>query len=89
MYGDMKMNHSILKSKNDTLVFLGLNSPEALKTLHKDPTFPKAVKLGNTRQAPVFFDTQELIDWVESKKAQRPETPTYFGKIEAQGECAA
>ena len=77
----MKMNHSILKSKNDTLMFLGLNSPEALKTLQKDPTFPKAVKLGNTRQAPVFFDTQELIDWVESKKAQRPETPPHFGKI--------
>ena len=81
MYGDMKMNHSILKSKNDTLVFLGLNSPEALKTLQKDPSFPKAVKLGNTRQAPVFFDTQELIDWVESKKAQCPETPPHFGKI--------
>lgn len=81
MYGDMKMNHSILKSKNDTLVFLGLNSPEALKTLQKDPSFPKAVKLGNTRQAPVFFDTQELIDWVESKKAHRPETPPHFGKI--------
>ena len=78
----MKMNHSILKSKNDTLMFLGLNSPEALKTLQKDPTFPKAVKLGNTRQAPVFFDTQELIDWVESKKAQRPETPFCFGKAE-------
>lgn len=85
----MKMNHSILKSKNDTLVFLGLNSPEALKTLQKDPTFPKAVKLGNTRQAPVFFDTQELVDWVEDKKSQRPETPTHFGKIEARGECAA
>ena len=78
----MKMNHSILKSKNDTLMFLGLNSPEALKTLQKDPSFPKAVKLGNTRQAPVFFDTQELIDWVESKKAQRPETPICFGKAE-------
>ena len=85
----MKMNHSILKSKNDTLMFLGLNSPEALKTLQKDPSFPKAVKLGNTRQAPVFFDTQELIDWVESKKSQRPNTPTHFGKIEVQRECAA
>lgn len=28
-----------------------------------DPTFPKAYKAGTTRQAPVYFDYAQLIEW--------------------------
>ena len=37
-------------------------------TIRKDPTFPTPLKMGTTKQAPVFFDYQELIDWHNSKK---------------------
>lgn len=70
------MINPVLKSRMDTIVFLGLNSPEALKTLQKDPSFPRPIKLGNSRQSPVFFDTQELLDWIEVKKKSRSKAST-------------
>ncbi len=33
-----------------------------------DPDFPKPYKQGNTRQAPVYFDYQDLVEWHNSKK---------------------
>lgn len=38
-------------------------------TMRKDPTFPVALKQGTTKQAPVFFDYQELLDWHNHQKA--------------------
>lgn len=37
-------------------------------TIRKDPTFPRPLKMGTSKQAPVFFDYQELVDWHNSKK---------------------
>ncbi|WOQ36988.1 transcriptional regulator [Acinetobacter soli] len=37
-------------------------------TIRKDPTFPKPMKMGTTKQAPVFFDYQEIVEWHKSKK---------------------
>ena len=37
-------------------------------TMRKDPTFPKPMKMGTTKQAPVFFDYQEIVEWHNSKK---------------------
>ncbi len=37
-------------------------------TIRKDPTFPKPIKMGTTKQAPVFFDYQEIVEWHNSKK---------------------
>ena len=37
-------------------------------TIRKDPSFPRPLKMGTAKQAPVFFDYQELIDWHNSKK---------------------
>lgn len=37
-------------------------------TIRKDPSFPRPLKMGTTKQAPVFFDYQELVDWHNSKK---------------------
>lgn len=33
-----------------------------------DPDFPKPYKHGTTRQASVYFDYQELVEWHNSKK---------------------
>jgi predicted DNA-binding transcriptional regulator AlpA len=37
-------------------------------TIRKDPTFPRPMKMGTSKQAPVFFDYAELIEWHNSKK---------------------
>ena len=39
----------------------------------KNPDFPKPIKLGDTKQAPVYFDMKEIEAWIESKKAARDE----------------
>ena len=42
-------------------------------TIRKDPSFPRPVKMGTSKQSPVFFDYQELVDWHNSKKATSSE----------------
>ncbi len=37
-------------------------------TIRKDPTFPRPIKQGTTKQAPVFFDYADLVEWHNSKK---------------------
>lgn len=37
-------------------------------TIRKDPTFPKPMKMGTTKQSPVFFDYKEIVEWHNSKK---------------------
>lgn len=34
----------------------------------KDPTFPKPYKAGTTKQAAVYFDYAELVQWHNKKK---------------------
>ena len=41
--------------------------------IRKDPTFPRPMKMGTSKQSPVFFDYQELVDWHNSKKASATE----------------
>ena len=36
----------------------------------KDPTFPKFYKGGTTRQAPVYFDYAELVQWHKDQQAK-------------------
>ncbi len=43
----------LLSIKRNTLRELTLN----------DPTFPKPFKAGTSRQAPVYFDYAQLIEW--------------------------
>lgn len=53
--------------------------PEACKMLGRsrngilcleksDPTFPRRIKLGTSRVAPVYYDLAELRAWLETKK---------------------
>ena len=44
-------------------------SREGLRKLQRrDPSFPRPIKQGTTRQAAVYFDYAELIAWHESQK---------------------
>lgn len=44
-------------------------SRESLRQIVRtDKTFPKALKMGLTKQAPVYFDYAELMQWHEAQK---------------------
>lgn len=53
---------------------LGMSSNGLHKLAAKDPTFPRPLKLGETMQSPVYFDSSEIEAWIESKKAARGAT---------------
>ena len=61
----------MLKRFNEVCELLSLSRDGLRKVQLKDPSFPKPIKLGNSRQAPVFFDIKELEQWLELKKAER------------------
>lgn len=61
----------MLKKFNEVCGLLSLTRDGLRKVQLKDPTFPKPIKLGNSKQAPVFFDIKELEQWLELKKAER------------------
>ena len=72
----------LLKSYNSVALALDL-SREGLRKLQKrDPTFPKPIKLGESRQAAVFFDAQEIQQWLENKKNSVQQKA--FGAIKAE-----
>lgn len=44
-------------------------SRESLRhIIRTDPLFPRPIKAGMTKQAPVYFDYAELIEWHKTKK---------------------
>ena len=44
-------------------------SREALRhKVRTDATFPRPIKTGDTKQAPVYFDYAELVEWHNSQK---------------------
>lgn len=55
-------------SQKTTCQVLDLSAEGLRKLMVKDPTFPKAYKVGSTRQAPVYFDYAELLQWYNSHK---------------------
>lgn len=61
----------MLKRFNEVCDLLSLSRDGLRKVQLKDPTFPKPIKLGSSKQAPVFFDIKELEQWLELKKAER------------------
>ncbi|QSG85601.1 helix-turn-helix transcriptional regulator [Acinetobacter indicus] len=61
----------MLKKFNEVCDLLSLSRDGLRKVQLKDPSFPKPIKLGSSKQAPVFFDIKELEQWLELKKAER------------------
>lgn len=44
-------------------------SRESLRHIVRtDTTFPRPIKTGDTKQAPVYFDYTELVEWHNSQK---------------------
>ena len=44
-------------------------SRESLRHLVRtDKTFPQAIKTGDTKQAPVYFDYADLVEWHNNQK---------------------
>lgn len=61
----------MLIKKSETCSRLSLSADGLRKLMLKDSSFPKPIKLGDSKQSPVFFDIKELEQWLELKKAER------------------
>lgn len=60
-----------LLRKTTAAKVLDLSKSGLEKLVNTDPSFPRPIKLGETRQAAVFFDQAEINAWINAKKAQR------------------
>lgn len=49
---------------------LGISRDTLRVLIRRDPTFPRPLKYCDTRQAPVYFDYAELIEWHNKRKLQ-------------------
>lgn len=70
--GDMNMMYTKLRlTIKDVCHMLSVERDKLNNLVKSDPSFPKPIKEGQTRQAPVYFDYNELIEWWENKKQAR------------------
>lgn len=53
---------------------LGITRSGLERLRKKDPSFPRPIKDGDTRQAACFYVAAEIEEWVERKKAERGAT---------------
>ena len=72
----------LLKSYNSVALALDLSREGLRKLAKRDPTFPAPIKLGESRQAAVFFNVKEVEQWVENKKTGIQQKA--FGAIKAE-----
>ncbi|MFH6911273.1 helix-turn-helix transcriptional regulator [Acinetobacter sp. AM3-2] len=56
---------------NETCHFLSVQRDKLNKMVKDDASFPRPIKEGTSRQAAVYFDHSELIEWWEEKKQAR------------------
>lgn len=56
-------------SQKDLAKKLAMSADTLNKLVKTDPTFPKKIKLGNTRQAPVYYLLAEVEAWLAAKKS--------------------
>lgn len=63
--------HALLKRFNTVCTDLDIGREGLRCLIAKDPTFPRPIKCGDTKQSPIFFDASELAEWLESKKQAR------------------
>ena len=56
---------------NEVCHFLSVQRDKLNKMVKDDPSFPRPIKGGSTRQSAVYFDHSELIEWWEVKKQAR------------------
>ncbi len=59
-YTDIKRYIEMLKKFNEVCDLLSVTRDGLRKIMLKDKDFPKPIKLGDTKQAPVYFDIKEI-----------------------------
>lgn len=56
---------------NETCHFLSVQRDKLNKMVKDDPSFPRPIKEGQTRQSAVYFDRIEIEGWWEGQKQAR------------------
>lgn len=56
---------------NEACALLGVSRATVNRKLHNDPSFPRPIKDGVTRQAPVYFVLAELEAWIRAQMDAR------------------
>ncbi|MCH7339262.1 AlpA family transcriptional regulator [Acinetobacter higginsii] len=64
------MYEKIKIKKKEVCEALSITASRLDKMMQEDSSFPKKYKDGTARQAAVYFDYQEIIDWWNNKKAE-------------------
>ena len=60
-----------LLSYRETCDYFSVTRDGLRKIQLKNPDFPKPIKLGDTKQAPVYYILEEIEQWIELKKTER------------------
>lgn len=69
----MKMhhNHPVLIKQPAVCAMLSMSRAGFDKLKKRDPTFPKSIKDGESRQAAVYYVLAEVEAWIAAKMAAR------------------
>lgn len=62
--------HPLQVTYNKACEMLDVSRDTLRVLMRRDPSFPRAIKYGKSRQAPVFFGYTELVEWHNKRKAQ-------------------
>lgn len=54
-------------TKNQTCTYLAIGVDKLQKLIKEDFTFPRPIKDGTSRQAPVYFDRASIDNWWNEK----------------------
>ncbi|HCV3129388.1 TPA: helix-turn-helix domain-containing protein [Acinetobacter baumannii] len=58
-------------TKNEVCTLLGVSRDKLTRMEREDESFPKSMKEGVARQAAVYYDYQEIVEWYENWKTNR------------------
>lgn len=60
-----------LVRRDEACRMLGISRTSLARKMAADPSFPKPIKDGSTRQAPVYFVRHEVEAWIRQQMAGR------------------
>lgn len=64
-------NDKWLISQPDLIEKLGLSRAKFYRLKESDPTFPRPLKDGNSRQAAAHYVVCEVVEWLECRISER------------------
>lgn len=67
----MSIHNGWLISQPNLIIKLDLSRAKFYRLRESDPTFPKPIKDGHTRQASAHYIVEEVEQWIEARKAAR------------------